>query len=687
VSGEGRRSVVVPAALVLAAAFAVRIVWPLSDPPARLSWSDGVYTDPAAVTHAARNAALFGEWVRDDSRDLVFYPLLNGITWAAYRILGVSRLTTQLLAALLGTLAVAGLAWAVGRGRGRGAGLLVGAAAAVSFWLAMFSRVPIAENLVAAILALACVAATARGRAGRFLAGFLAGLAGLFGKLHGLVFLPALLVFLALRDRRASSALPAVAGFAVVAAAWVIVIAVPFRAELADQVHRGEDLYGTIPLLRSPAKAVGEVVWTLRAPWLFHRMPVLGALGGLFVTGTLLASGPRRRRLEDGTALFALWFAAAWILFTILPYKAPRYFVLAAVPLVAAGACALEELARSPGTLRPAGTPGTRVVAVWLLVSGLVAVDVGIHGLFVLQQWLRPASAPIAVAVRNATGIVEALRPTATHLALGLVLGGLAGLLSWRWPVRWRVPRDRAVRGLAVAVLLLQGVQLAGWAARRAHALEETKRSLEAITGPDAVIFGTFAPALVQDSRRVAVPLFGTPVPGTVERFGVTHVVLGSRDEGAAMARAEPEAADRMVLVRQWSLRLLRGGSIQLQRIRDTGYVPTPFERGAEALAEGRPADALEDFAAQRASGAPPVPDVPASEARCWYLLGDDERARASLREAIALRPDDPSAWFNLGVLLGEAGDRDGARAAWKRCLALDPWSKDALEAMRALGH
>ena len=88
-------------ALVLLA-FALRAVWPLADPARRLSWSSGLYTDPASVVHSARNAVLFGEWVRDENRDLVFYPLLNWLTWLVYQVLGPGRLGTQWLAAALG---------------------------------------------------------------------------------------------------------------------------------------------------------------------------------------------------------------------------------------------------------------------------------------------------------------------------------------------------------------------------------------------------------------------------------------------------------------------------------------------------------------------------------------------------------------------------------------------------------
>ena len=35
-------------------------MWPLADPPERLSWSSGIFTDPPGNTIAARNAIVFG---------------------------------------------------------------------------------------------------------------------------------------------------------------------------------------------------------------------------------------------------------------------------------------------------------------------------------------------------------------------------------------------------------------------------------------------------------------------------------------------------------------------------------------------------------------------------------------------------------------------------------------------------
>jgi tetratricopeptide (TPR) repeat protein len=676
VSGAGaadprpRRAAAAFAAIV-AASFALRAAWPLADPAAHLSWSNGVYTDPAAITQSARNQVLWGEWIRDESRDLVFYPLLNGMAWAAYRVFGPGRLPLQILSALLGTAAVAACGWAAARGRGPGAGLAAAAATGGCFWLAMFSRVPVAENLVAAMLALAWVAATGRGAGAGLAAGALAGAAAFFGKVHAVAFLPALLVFLGLRARSAAAALPAAAGIALTAAVWAAAILVPFRTEILDQAARSEELYGALPVLRPPAQALDEIVLTLRAGWLFFRMPVLGALGILFAVGTLLDPAVRRRRLEDGTALLALWLLAAWLLLTALPYKAPRYFIPAALPLVAGAACLLHELLR--GDDRPRASRAT--VTVWLLLLGLVAVDVAVHLLAAADDWAYRVRTPGAIAFADrCTAAAELVRSPRVHAAVGLALGGAAA-------VALRGIRPPPARGLVAAAIAVQGLQIALWAGNRAYALEEAKESLDAIIAPDAVVYGTFAPALVQDSRRIGVPQFGAAAADVLERHGVTHVVFAGEPDAVSFARAAPEVARGLVLVRQWPFRTRNVRLLQLLRLPGAAAGRTDFERAVDLLDAGDPEAALRALGEmRRKSPGGVVPDVPAREARAHYERGDLPRAREKLEEAVALRPTNPEDWFNLGMVRHRLGDPEGARAAWRRALRLDPWDEESAE-------
>jgi 4-amino-4-deoxy-L-arabinose transferase-like glycosyltransferase len=670
----------VPALVLLA--FALRAVWPLADPARRISWSSGVYTDPATVAHSARNAILFGEWARDESRDLVFYPLFNWITWLAYQGLGPSRLTTQLLAALLGAATVAAIAWATSRAIGRRGSVVAAALVATCYWLVMFGRVPVVENAVALLLVVAAALALGRSERSRFAAGLVAGVAVLFGKLHAISFLPALVVFLLARDRRVRVLAAPGLGLGVAVAAWAFLIFRPFRAELLEQV-RAAPLYGEVPFLRSPLEGVAEFLRAIQRSWLFVRMPVLGSLGVAFVLGTLAHAELRRDRLEKGGAIFAFWFASAWIYHSLLPYQAPRYYLPAAVALVAGAACLLDEFAKARGLprRRPRGAAEIVAWATGLLGAGLATVVTCSHGLWVLRD-LTVASASSAVqAVRTFLGeIAWSLNPFPAVLVVGGSLGvGLAVIAARAFPLRLGQPAAArlAARLLGLA-LVINGVQFLWWAGHRTYALEDAKASLDAVVGEDAVLFGAMAPALVQDSDRIGIPQFGDVVNRLPPE--VTHVAdLG--DPGSSTVFAA-DLRDDMVLVRRWPLRSHFLRFVGVVRVSNDDYQPTFLEQAVEHLARDRPHEALELVAQHRATVASESHDLLQIEARAWFRAGEMTRARQGLQRAMALRPTIPTDHHNLGRLLEREGDRAGAVALWRRGLALDPDDPDLLHAL-----
>jgi len=657
-------------------AFALRAVWPLADPARGLSWSGGVWTDPATVVHSARNAALFGEWVRDGSRDLPFYPLLNVLTWLAYRALGPGRLATQLLAALLGAGTVAAIAWAAARVTGRRGATLAAGLTATCAWLVLFGRVPVAENLVGLLLALAAALALGSGDRAKFAAGTAAGVAALFGKLHAVAFLPALLVFVAARERRAAALRPVTAGLGVAAAAWAVLVLRPFRAEIVEQLRLSSELYGTAPLLDSPLAALAEPWHAIQRSWLFVRMPVLGALGVAFALGTLVHPELRRERVQRGTALFALWFACAWIYHALLPYQAPRYYLPAAVALVACAACQLEELARGVGL--PRRRPrGPALVAAW--AAGLLGVGVAIVVTFAHAAWaLRDLVTPTALgpALRAPLdAVLAALNPFSAVLGIGAVVAVALAAVAvrvWRSPPSPNAGPRVAARLLPLA-LGLQAVQLGWWATHRTYALEDAKRSLDAVVGEDAVLFGEMAPALVQDGTRVGIPWFGAPA--TALPAQVTHVAtLGEPEQAGELA---PALRTGLVLVRRWPLRSHAQRFVGVARVPNDAYRETPFEQAVDALAAGRAGEALELVRAL-----PETHDARQLEARVRFALGDEAAARKALERALELRPTSPADHYNLGRLLERSGDAAAARAIWRRGLALDPDDPDLLRAI-----
>lgn len=76
------------------------------------------------------------------------------------------------------------------------------------------------------------------------------------------------------------------------------------------------------------------------------------------------------------------------------------------------------------------------------------------------------------------------------------------------------------------------------------------------------------------------------------------------------------------------------------------------------------------------------------ARARLGYLdLGKDrnESALRHLRAAVAIRDDEPSAWFNLGLANARLGNYEAAKDAYRRAAELDPSDKNNREAMEQM--
>jgi predicted TPR repeat methyltransferase len=73
------------------------------------------------------------------------------------------------------------------------------------------------------------------------------------------------------------------------------------------------------------------------------------------------------------------------------------------------------------------------------------------------------------------------------------------------------------------------------------------------------------------------------------------------------------------------------------------------------------------------------------AEAGDHLRAGDPVRAAAACREAVRLEPSLGAGWLALGEASAAAGDRETARTAFERCLALEPEGRRAAEARAAL--
>jgi Flp pilus assembly protein TadD len=82
--------------------------------------------------------------------------------------------------------------------------------------------------------------------------------------------------------------------------------------------------------------------------------------------------------------------------------------------------------------------------------------------------------------------------------------------------------------------------------------------------------------------------------------------------------------------------------------------------------------------------------EIPLNLALYWSERGgpsDIARAERLLRELAARRAGEPVVWFDLGVVLEQAGKLEEAIAAWREALRLDPRFEPARSRLHSHGQ
>jgi tetratricopeptide (TPR) repeat protein len=104
----------------------------------------------------------------------------------------------------------------------------------------------------------------------------------------------------------------------------------------------------------------------------------------------------------------------------------------------------------------------------------------------------------------------------------------------------------------------------------------------------------------------------------------------------------------------------------------DVRIPPSPYERGVQALDEGRHGDALHAFE-QAYHLNPHDPGLHEAIGRLYYEQGNYRRAREYLQYAVHLAPRFAKAWYALALVEQREGNSEQALALLRRALEIDP--------------
>jgi hypothetical protein len=658
-----------------------------------MSWSTGAYTDPASNALAARYEVERQEAAIDVPERFI-YPALHSLARVAYQILGVRRLSTVILAALLGVATVALLALAVRRGPGEHAAVIVAVLGATNSWLTLNTRVLTAEGVALFLLAIACFFAMSRSAIAWLAAGAFAAAAGFLGKYQALAFLPALLLFLGSRIGWKAAGF-AFLGALAVGAAWTVTVFLPHRAEIIAWIRSSSvgfaesDRVGLLPKhgLLAPFKA-------LKDSWLSLRAPVVTIAGCWFILHTLGTPGMLRRRIQDGTALFAFWAVLMALAISLFSYAAPRYFMLVVAPLVACVAGQVEFLR----TLPPNPRKPMRSVALFLFLwiasfialHWLVRVQATLRTQFFLEDWVRdPTSIPLFLT------LPEAIQDLDRHVVVALILGALATSFVLfrrrRNPVSAAVHTPHRARLALALFVVVVGFDLADWGtwvSQRTRTIELAKASLHEILPSDAVILGGFAPLLTEGSSFLAVPHFGRLEEADLVREPrPTHLLLYGADATDLQA-SNPILPGRTVPVARWPIRTAWVRDLVLFRLlpmrEDPPYQLSLYERAIEQMLLGATPEATALAAEYRSRYGETLTQIQL-EASCNFHDEAFPKSETLFRRATELNPVDPIPYRNLGFIALWRGDEAEARTWMMKALAIDPTDSEMMDLVRPL--
>lgn len=381
-----------------AAVLLLLLPWLRVDPPPGLSWSNAPYTDEGFYNAAARNLVMFGSFGHEG----LFGQLTNGgyavANAVVFSVTGPSidaaRMVSVLSVCAMVLLAVWGLSGVVGFP----AAMVVAAGIGGSQLLLLYGHIAIVEPFESAWLFAAFVVGTRGFVSGRWPLGILGGVflavaaaakASAFLAFPAVIGLPMVVALATRAWRRLMVALASAGTVVVLAGIWVLVVALPNRADLSASL---KTLNGTN--LSTYPHGLGAALSRLTR-WVSHpgatdhvipwSRPLLAAAAAGIVGCGLLWRRARPAHLFVA-ASGLVWVTCCWAVPILSGYSPNRYFLIGIPGLGLVAGPGLGLAAEwATGRLRGRAWRPAAGAALALLVAlpGVVSylrLEYGLHG-------------------------------------------------------------------------------------------------------------------------------------------------------------------------------------------------------------------------------------------------------------------------------------------------------------------
>ncbi len=520
-----------------------------ADPPPDLSWSFAPYTDESLNTYSARNYALYHTFKVDDFFPFCVYPLVNIIVGFIFKIFGIGFVQVKLLSVIAGVLGILVIFFFVKTSAGEIAGLFSSLLLATCYPLVMYSRLGLVETVQILFLLLAGLFWSKGLKkpyllifSGLFCAGtfLLVKLSGVF--IVGAFFILFLNQALSVLKKEITprhlllDLLWFITGICLAVLVWLVLVFLPYRSEYIQYVlrHSTESPAGhprTITAYLFNTFTIG-----LRSR-LFPRTVWMALIG--YLTLPLLA-----RKKNPALFYSLLWLVMGMLMLGYMNYRPPRYEIILLPPLIIAFSSTLSNLWQT-GTVIPATRPALKTTIASALFFWPLCLQIILY-LSGFRAFPRPGA--------EAGILIGALALSSAFC--------LAGYLAFRYLRSGLVITPPALRAVLLLILLVPTLRLdigqfSDWFNNRTYNLISYARDLNQLLPEGAVVAGSWAPPLMIESRQRAVCVTDwANMEGLIERFGVTHLILGENEADMKLReKIDPAVWEKSKLVRRYTVR------------------------------------------------------------------------------------------------------------------------------------